>query len=93
MEKYEIVKEITKDYLEGTLEKLTIQYEKDNVLNLSIEYEDSHNFRYDYDMEYDTIKHLVKFVSHQSTGVLYRVNLDREESFEEEIRKAVFNKQ
>ncbi len=90
MEKYNIIQKITNEYLEGSLEKLTIQYERDNTMCLTVEYEDSHNFRYDYDMQYDLTTKIIKFLSHQSNTVLYRVSLDREEKFEDAICHAVF---
>lgn len=91
MEKFNSFARLTKEFLQGTMSKLEIQYEDDNSVLLKVLYEDTNQYRYDYEMHIDLLQHLVDYATHLSKGYLSRVELSREQAFEQAITNAFFS--
>ncbi len=87
MEKYDRISKITQDYLDGKLGKLHLNYNDNHSLDLVIEYQDSHEIWFDYEMILDLKTGKVCTASHQSEGYLNKVTLDRQIQFEDAVQK------
>jgi hypothetical protein len=85
MNEYDKIAELTKQYLEGNLHKLTMEFSKPSSLTLSIVYEDDHDTTIEYDVQVDPKQHITSFLGHKMAKVLYKVTLDRDVDFEEAI--------
>jgi len=79
------ISEITKEFLDGTLRKLTMQYTDPDTLRVSIMYNDSNDYYFDYDMEINSRTELPNFLSHKCKTQLFKLNLGRTLSFENAV--------
>ncbi len=91
MKKYPRIAELTKQYLEGNLEKLTIEYDKHDTFIIKVLYEDPYDFKFDYDIELNSKKRDFSFLGHHSMSVLHRINLDRDKQFEHALTNYLFS--
>jgi len=91
MRKYRIIEKLTKEYLEGKLEKLSINYGENHTVEVIVGYEDSYNYRYDYDILFNLDDQRVKFLSHQGKADFFsRIPLNRIKKFEQSVCRALF---
>jgi len=93
MEKYSRLSKITNQYLHGNLNKVNLRYEKDNSLILSIEYEDTNHYWFDYEMNFSIPKATIENASHFSEGSLNKISLNRETAFEKAVYNYLFDKE
>lgn len=89
MRKYLKIERLTKNYLQGKLERLTILYNVDNNIELDICYIDEYRSRCHYDVIVNVLSNTTRFLSHNSKEVLYNISLDRQKQFEDEICKVI----
>lgn len=87
MKKYAEIAQLTSKYLEGKLQRLTMEYVDSNILKVSVVYEDSYDYFYDYDLEINSHEKEYNFLGHQCKSSLFKLKLDREAKFE----RAVFD--
>ena len=90
MKKYSEIKSITRDYLNGELFKLTMEYTDDKNLKVSIVYEDSYDYLFDYDIEVHSKTHDFNFLGHQSKSAMFKLKLERDKQFEQAICNSIF---
>jgi len=90
MEKYAGLSEITEKYLNGRLQKLVMEYETPEQLNLSVLYEDNNDYWYDYQIVIDSKKQKIDFLRHQPEGMLNHIDLLRDKDFETAVFKYLF---
>lgn len=85
MKEYDKISEFTKKYLQGSLYKLTVQYLRKNDVMVSVVYEDEYDTFYDYNFEIDLQKNKMDFRGHDCLKPLFKLSLDRDSEFEEEV--------
>lgn len=85
MEKYKNISVFTKEYLKGKLNKLTIEYENDNVVLISVTYEDDHQYWFDYQLSLNNQNEEISFMHHVCSNVIGAVALDRDNRFEKAV--------
>jgi hypothetical protein len=85
MEKYQEVAEITKEYLDGELQKLFIEYQNPTFVHVQLIYEDDTDFQLDYEIDIDLKKQKVLFCKHELTNPFERTNLARNKKFEQAL--------
>ncbi|XMB85315.1 hypothetical protein RJG79_07755 [Mycoplasmatota bacterium WC44] len=85
MRKYSKVSELTKEYLNGKLNKVSIEYENENTLLISVSYEDSHHGWFNYAIKMNNKSNGVDFVHHQCRDMVGVITLTREQEFESAI--------
>jgi|LGOV01.1.fsa_nt_gb hypothetical protein len=91
MKKYGKLAEITKNYLSGDLYRLTTEYNNGSDLKISILYEDEYDYKCEYDIEVHSSTKELDFIGHNSRGVLYKIDLDRDKKFEYAITNYLFS--
>lgn len=79
------ISEITKEFLDGTLRKLTMEYKTKDTLLVSIMYNDSNDYYFDYDMEINSETERSNFLSHKCKTQLFKLNLERTLGFENAV--------
>jgi len=87
MEKYQDVAKITKEFLDGDLQKLFVEYENPTVVHVRLIYSDENDFQLDYELDINLKKQKVVFCKHELTNPFERTNLQRNKNFE----KALFD--
>ncbi len=91
MKKYRRIEKLTKEFLEGKLEKLSISYGENHTVEVIVGYEDPYNYRFDYDILYNLDNHDVKFLSHQGKADYFTsIPLERIKKFEHSVCSALF---
>jgi len=85
MKKFGDVYQLTRDYLNGKLEKFSIDFKNENCCVVSVVYQDDFKYRYDYDVEINREQHDTHFLGHSGTSVLCKLNLERNQEFEKAI--------
>ncbi len=91
MQKYKGLSELTKEYLQGTLCNLSMNYETDDFVNIHIEYTDD-IYVYDYCLGINKDTHVRSFFNHDCVGHFSEVHLERNIPFEEAIETYLFAK-
>lgn len=91
MEKFAGFTEITDKFLDGKLEELNISYEDPKHLQVSVTYEYNNYYSLDYKLEVDLSDKSVDFITHHAKGSLDRVELNREQEFEQAVTKYLFS--
>jgi len=81
------ITELTKEFLDGTFKKLTMQYTNEGTLQVSILYIDENDYYFDYDMEIDSSNESSKFLSHKCKTQLFKLDLERMLGFENAVSK------
>lgn len=89
MKKYVEIEKLTRKYLEGKLEKLTVLYKDNQSVEVDVVYLDEFHCRYRYDMLVDFISRDSNFLSHNGNAILCNINLGRETQFEAEVCKVI----
>ena len=90
MEKYNDFSSVTKEYMQGNLSRLVIEYETLNELHIFIEYCDKVGNRYDYEMKVNKESQAIDFISHILISHDGDVYLNRFEDYENSIIKVLF---
>lgn len=93
MEKYRSLTAITKRILNGTLSKLTLEYEDSETLEVSVTYEYANFYELDYKMVIDLREEHTSFVSHNNEHGIHKFQLGREEAFETEVTRTLLHAQ
>ena len=91
MEKYKNISVLTKEHLKGKLNKLTIEYENDDVVLISVTYEDDHNYWFDYQLSLNNDNEEVNFLHHVCSNIIGAVALDRDKVFEHAVTEYLLN--
>jgi hypothetical protein len=91
MKKFSDVYQMTREFLNGKLEKFSMNYKNENCLVISVKYEDDYDYRYDYDVEIVKDGRVVNFLGHNGTSVLCKIKLDRNQDFENAICNYICN--
>ena len=91
MEKFANFTEITDKFLDGKLEELNLSYEDAKHLQVSITYEYNNFYLLDYKLEVDLSSKSVDFITHHANGSLDRVELNREQEFEQAVGEYLFS--
>ncbi|MGS0972372.1 MAG: hypothetical protein ACVCEJ_03890 [Candidatus Izemoplasmataceae bacterium] len=87
MEKFARISRITTDYLHGTLHKLIFQYEGPNKVHIVVSYEDRNEYWFDYELDLNMNNHHVDFNSHRLASTLEKVQISRDEHFEQALQE------
>lgn len=90
MKKYSQIAELTKSYLEGTLQNLTIEYVEADVFKVHILYEDDYDFFFDYDLEVNVKEKAYSFLGHRSSSPIIKAKLLREPLFEKAVFQTIY---
>ncbi|QVK20250.1 hypothetical protein KHQ82_07940 [Mycoplasmatota bacterium] len=85
MRKYSKVSELTKQFLNGKLNKVLVEYENENTLLITVSYEDSHHSWLNYTLKVNNKSNSVDFVHHQCRDMVGVITLTREQEFESAI--------
>lgn len=91
MEKFANFTKITDEFLNGKLEELSINYDGNNHLKVSVTYEDDTNFWLDYLLEVNLTSQVIHFIAHHIKGSLDKVELARELEFEKAVGDFLFS--
>ncbi len=91
MKKYSQIAELTKSFLDGSLQRLTMEYVEPEVFKIHILYEDDYDFFYDYDLEVDVKNKEYNFLGHRSASPIFRTQLNREKRFERAVFETIYN--
>ena len=91
MEKFASFGKITNKFLHGNLGELSINYEDENHLKVSVTYEYNNYYLLDYLLEVNLLDRSIDFIAHHAKGSLDRVELNREEEFEKAVSEYLFS--
>lgn len=90
MEKFSALKSITKQFLNGDLEKLKIEYEEDNIMRVEISYVDHDDYHLFYIVDAHRDTHKVDFVEHYCNYGRDFINLKPNRLFEKVFTQYLF---
>ena len=82
MEKYRELSKITKDYLDGDLCRLVMEYEGKCDLHICMQYKDRFQNWYDYELILNKDKKAIEFIKHDVISNIEVAHLKRETGFE-----------
>lgn len=82
MDKYHELSAITKTFLDGDLQKLSVEYENTRLVHLQMIYEDASKYQFDYEVDVDLGKHQIIFFKHVLTNPFEQTNIRRNKEFE-----------
>lgn len=85
MREYDKIAELIQKYLQGDLYKLTMEFKERRNLHVRICYEDQYDEFIDYNFDLAPDSGEMNFHGHQCHKTLYKMNLDRDEGFENAI--------
>ena len=91
MKKFSALSDITTTYLNGTLERLKIEYEDDNTMRAEVMYtdKDEYHLYYIVDIHQETMD--VQFVEHYCNYGRDFINIKRNKLFEDSLKNYLFS--
>lgn len=90
MEKYREFESITKEFLDGKLVGLNVDYDQEDKLHLIVSYKCNDYFTLDYELEVNTLDHKVSFLSHGSHKIIDKIRLNNDPKFDNAVTKYFF---
>lgn len=91
MEKYQYLKELTKEYLDGDLSTLRMDYNDTQYTIVTLIYEDKNKYRFNYSIEIDKDTKEAKFLTHICEYCSDRIALRRNPTFEKAVNEYLFD--
>jgi len=91
MKKYLEVAKLTKDYLGGELQKLSINYENPTLAHVELLYKDASDFQLDYQVDVHMKKQELVFCKHELTNPFEETKLGRNKEFEQALFDYLLN--
>lgn len=82
MEKYKELTKITKDYLDGDLRRLVMEYEGKCDLHIYLQYKDQFENWFDYELILNKERRAVEFIKHDGISNIEVAHLQRQTGFE-----------
>jgi hypothetical protein len=90
MEQFDRFARLTDQFLHGTLDKLEVAYNHDDTMTLHLSYQDPHHYRFDYEITLQMSRHDIAYATHVLDSRLNRIELGREQAFEQAICATLF---